>query len=147
MLPVRPASVARMTASEMRGSSRIARPLHQGATGQMVAGGPEIRRGTVGTSGEWFEILCPPHTRFALSKRSGVVPGLRFARSGLRLRAPDVRSCSDRQAPSLFSEDAMKKSIGEKKKPCKNCEGKGTLKKGDKIVRCQRCGGTGIKPS
>ena len=31
----------------------------------------------------------------------------------------------------------MRKSIGEKKKPCKNCEGKGTLKKGDKIVRCQ----------
>ena len=28
----------------------------------------------------------------------------------------------------------MRKSIGEKKKPCKNCEGKGTLKKGDKIV-------------
>ena len=31
-----------------------------------------------------------------------------------------------------------------KKKPkCKNCEGKGTLKKGDKVVKCQRCGGTG----
>jgi RecJ-like exonuclease len=44
-------------------------------------------------------------------------------------------------------EDTMKKSTGEKKRPCKNCEGKGTLKKGDKIVRCQRCGGTGIKPS
>jgi DnaJ-class molecular chaperone len=42
-------------------------------------------------------------------------------------------------------EDDMRKSVGEKKKPCKNCEGKGTLKKGDKIVRCQRCGGTGIK--
>jgi DnaJ-class molecular chaperone len=41
----------------------------------------------------------------------------------------------------------MRKSGGEKKKPCKNCEGKGTLKEGDKIVRCQRCGGTGIKPS
>ena len=40
----------------------------------------------------------------------------------------------------------MRKSIGEKRKPCKNCEGKGTLKKGDKIVKCQRCGGTGIKP-
>jgi hypothetical protein len=25
--------------------------------------------------------------------------------------------------------------------------GRGTLKKGDKIVSCQRCGGTGIKPS
>ena len=41
----------------------------------------------------------------------------------------------------------MRKSVGEKRKACKNCEGKGTLKKGDKIVRCQRCGGTGIKPS
>jgi DnaJ-class molecular chaperone len=41
----------------------------------------------------------------------------------------------------------MPKNSGEKKKPCKNCEGKGTLKKGDKVVRCQRCGGTGIKPS
>jgi hypothetical protein len=44
-------------------------------------------------------------------------------------------------------ENAMRKSADEKKKPCKNCEGKGTLKKGDKVVRCQRCGGTGIKPS
>jgi DnaJ-class molecular chaperone len=41
----------------------------------------------------------------------------------------------------------MRKGTGEKKRPCKNCEGKGTLKKGDKVVRCQRCGGTGIKPS
>jgi len=33
-----------------------------------------------------------------------------------------------------------------KKKPkCKNCEGKGTLKKGDKVVKCQRCGGTGLR--
>jgi hypothetical protein len=45
----------------------------------------------------------------------------------------------------LNYEDAMRKNIVEKKRPCKNCEGKGTLKKGDKIVRCQRCGGTGIK--
>jgi DnaJ-class molecular chaperone len=44
-------------------------------------------------------------------------------------------------------EDTMRKSVGEKKRPCKNCEGKGTLKKGDKVVRCQRCGGTGVKPS
>ena len=41
----------------------------------------------------------------------------------------------------------MRKSIGEKKKPCKNCEGQGTLKKGDNVVRCQRCDGTGIKSS
>ena len=47
----------------------------------------------------------------------------------------------------LNNEETMRKTVGEKKKPCKNCEGKGTLKKGDKVVRCQRCGGTGIKPS
>jgi hypothetical protein len=44
-------------------------------------------------------------------------------------------------------EGTVRRSAEDKKKPCKNCEGKGTLKKGDKIVRCQRCGGTGIKPS
>jgi DnaJ-class molecular chaperone len=33
----------------------------------------------------------------------------------------------------------------KKKQKCKNCEGKGTLKKGDKVVKCQRCGGTGLR--
>jgi DnaJ-class molecular chaperone len=41
----------------------------------------------------------------------------------------------------------MQKSTDPKKQRCKNCEGKGTLKKGDKVVRCQRCGGSGIKRS
>jgi hypothetical protein len=41
-------------------------------------------------------------------------------------------------------EDFMR-GVGEKKQKCKNCEGKRTLKKGDKVVRCQRCSGTGIK--
>jgi DnaJ-class molecular chaperone len=31
------------------------------------------------------------------------------------------------------------------KQSCKNCEGKGLLKKGDKVVKCQRCGGTGLR--
>ena len=32
----------------------------------------------------------------------------------------------------------------DKKKPkCKNCEGKGLIKQGDKKVKCHRCGGTG----
>ena len=39
----------------------------------------------------------------------------------------------------------MQNKTVDKKQKCKNCEGKGTLKKGDKVVRCQRCGGTGIK--
>jgi DnaJ-class molecular chaperone len=42
-------------------------------------------------------------------------------------------------------EHRMPKIIKPKKQKCKNCEGKGTLKKGDKIVKCQRCGGTGFK--
>lgn len=33
----------------------------------------------------------------------------------------------------------------KKKQKWKNCEGKGTLKKGDKVVKCQRCGGTGLR--
>jgi DnaJ-class molecular chaperone len=47
--------------------------------------------------------------------------------------------------PVMASEDAMQKPAGPKKQKCKNCEGKGTLKKGNKVVRCQRCDGTGIK--
>jgi DnaJ-class molecular chaperone len=33
----------------------------------------------------------------------------------------------------------------KKKQKCKNCEGKGLVKKGDKVVKCQRCGGTGVR--
>jgi DnaJ-class molecular chaperone len=33
----------------------------------------------------------------------------------------------------------------KKKQKCKNCEGKGLLKKGDRVVKCQRCGGTGLR--
>jgi DnaJ-class molecular chaperone len=33
----------------------------------------------------------------------------------------------------------------KKKQICKNCEGKGLLKKGDKVVKCQRCKGTGVR--
>jgi DnaJ-class molecular chaperone len=39
----------------------------------------------------------------------------------------------------------MEKNAGKKKEKCKTCEGKGTLKKADKVVRGQRCDGTGIK--
>jgi DnaJ-class molecular chaperone len=40
------------------------------------------------------------------------------------------------------SRSAMPK---DKKKPCKNCEGRGLLKVGDRKVKCQRCGGTGVR--
>jgi DnaJ-class molecular chaperone len=33
----------------------------------------------------------------------------------------------------------------KKKQKCKNCEGKGLVKKGSKVVKCQRCGGTGVR--
>jgi DnaJ-class molecular chaperone len=33
----------------------------------------------------------------------------------------------------------------KKKQKCKNCEGKGLIKKGDKVVKCQRCHGTGLR--
>jgi DnaJ-class molecular chaperone len=48
--------------------------------------------------------------------------------------------------PNCLGWDAnTQKMTDPKKQKCKNCEGKGTLKKGDKVVRCQRCGGSGIK--
>jgi hypothetical protein len=40
----------------------------------------------------------------------------------------------------------MQKKTDKPKAKCKNCEGKGMVKNGDKKVRCQRCGGTGFKP-
>jgi DnaJ-class molecular chaperone len=40
---------------------------------------------------------------------------------------------------------SQKGSNIKKKQKCKNCEGKGLLKKGDKVVKCQRCGGTGVR--
>jgi DnaJ-class molecular chaperone len=33
----------------------------------------------------------------------------------------------------------------KKKAKCKNCEGKGLVKKGDKVLKCQRCHGTGVR--
>jgi DnaJ-class molecular chaperone len=39
----------------------------------------------------------------------------------------------------------MQKKAVKPKVKCKNCEGKGLLKQGDKKVKCQRCGGTGFK--
>ena len=33
----------------------------------------------------------------------------------------------------------------KKKAKCKNCEGKCLLKNGDKVVKCQRCHGTGLR--
>ena len=39
----------------------------------------------------------------------------------------------------------MQKNAGKSKVKCKNCEGKGLFKLGDKKMKCQRCSGTGFK--
>jgi DnaJ-class molecular chaperone len=44
-----------------------------------------------------------------------------------------------------FGFEGHMKNARKPKKKCKNCEGKGLLKQGDKKVKCQRCGGTGYK--
>jgi DnaJ-class molecular chaperone len=41
--------------------------------------------------------------------------------------------------------ETMQKNTAKPKAKCKNCEGKGLLKQGNKKVKCQRCGGTGFK--
>jgi DnaJ-class molecular chaperone len=63
-----------------------------------------------------------------------------------------VRYTPIRQAPARATHHGLDtlmdnvKGPNIKKRPkCKNCEGKGLLKKGDKVVKCQRCGGTGVR--
>jgi DnaJ-class molecular chaperone len=48
----------------------------------------------------------------------------------------------------IYAEIIMANEKGpniKKKQKCKNCEGKGLLKKGDRVVKCQRCKGTGVR--
>jgi DnaJ-class molecular chaperone len=52
------------------------------------------------------------------------------------------KTALSRQEPSMTNE---KGPNIKKKQKCKNCEGKGLLKKGDKVVKCQRCKGTGVR--
>jgi DnaJ-class molecular chaperone len=52
------------------------------------------------------------------------------------------------RATNPASENIMANEKGpnvKKKQKCKNCEGKGLVKKGDRVVKCQRCGGTGVR--
>ena len=51
-------------------------------------------------------------------------------------------------ARNAWQENIMANEKGpniKKKQKCKNCEGKGLLKKGDRVVKCQRCKGTGVR--
>jgi DnaJ-class molecular chaperone len=69
-------------------------------------------------------------------------------REGKASHSPDgVRG---RQGVSIgFGTGATMQNGADRKKKtkCKNCEGKGLIKNGDKKVKCQRCGGTGFKAS
>jgi DnaJ-class molecular chaperone len=77
-----------------------------------------------------------PAMQFRLPLRS--IPGYELA--GLRKQRHHGQG--DRSETLMANE----KGPNIKKRPkCKNCEGKGTLKKGDKVVKCQRCGGTGVR--
>jgi DnaJ-class molecular chaperone len=66
---------------------------------------------------------------------------------------PQARAGADETSPAVVVshyslENIMANEKGpniKKKQKCKNCEGKGLLKKGDKVVKCQRCGGTGFR--
>jgi DnaJ-class molecular chaperone len=63
---------------------------------------------------------------------------------------PPDNVCFDRSVTSTHGagRNIMANEKGpnvKKKQKCKNCEGKGLVKKGDKVVKCQRCGGTGVR--
>jgi DnaJ-class molecular chaperone len=72
------------------------------------------------------------------------IGGLRGVyRRGAALRSGEFAPCAQR-----CREKAMPNDKGpniKKKQICKNCEGKGLLKKGDRVVKCQRCKGTGVR--
>ena len=91
----------------------------------------------------------PPVERCAGVGHDDCVRGLDGRRAGRLAKPGGCRTYSMRakvgSGLTIGLEDSMRKNTEQKKQKCKNCEGKGTLKKGDKIVRCQRCGGTGIK--
>ena len=68
-------------------------------------------------------------------RRSGrQVYGYRMAANPCMLAAARENAMTSQKGPNI-----------KKKQKCKNCEGKGLLKKGDKVVKCQRCGGTGLR--
>jgi DnaJ-class molecular chaperone len=69
-------------------------------------------------------------------------------RSGSAYRRESVCNGGIGRSQRIHGENVMTSQKGpniKKKQKCKNCEGKGLLKKGDKVVKCQRCGGTGVR--
>jgi hypothetical protein len=76
--------------------------------------------------------------RYARSRNAAIAAGY-----GVKWPARRARRCP-RATPETVMDNLKGPNI--KKRPkCKNCEGKGLLKKGDKVVKCQRCKGTGVR--
>jgi hypothetical protein len=83
-------------------------------------------------AGEWWHApgLCMLSTAIASRRPGTSASGETFNRLPRRLEI----IMANAKGPNI-----------KKKQKCKNCEGKGLLKKGDKVVKCQRCGGTGVR--
>jgi DnaJ-class molecular chaperone len=65
-----------------------------------------------------------------------------------RLRPPVWEQSLHAERDRKNQEIAMANEKGpnvKKKQTCKNCEGKGLVKKGDRVMKCQRCKGTGVR--
>jgi DnaJ-class molecular chaperone len=72
-----------------------------------------------------------------------ITPPGTFAPGGIRAAAATTSSARQHRLEVMMANE--KGPNVKKKQKCKNCEGKGLLKKGDKVVKCQRCGGTGLR--
>jgi DnaJ-class molecular chaperone len=86
-----------------------------------------------GFGAEQLDLSLVPSTRYAI----GCGGDHRSARMSVAITAHDQTletSMANEKGPNI-----------KKKAKCKNCEGKGLLKKGDKVVKCQRCHGTGVR--
>ena len=59
------------------------------------------------------------------------------------MRRMAIADCEGRNGETVMANE--KGPNVKKKQKCKNCEGKGLVKKGDRVVKCQRCGGTGVR--
>lgn len=92
----------------------------------------------------WLECHQPGVTEWKIATQRGArapAPGFNpaYARRGVALRATHHGLETD------MDNNNMRGPNIKKRPKCKNCEGKGLLKKGDRVVKCQRCKGTGVR--
>jgi DnaJ-class molecular chaperone len=85
--------------------------------------------------------MTPQGAHFKARSRGETMHGGRLR------RAKPVATVSHQSQEATMADDRpnQKGPNTKKKQKCKNCEGKGLLKKGDKVVKCQRCHGTGLR--